>query len=129
MRKRRLLILGLLPLLLFAGYLALWLTSPKHRIDRQGYGKIQLGMTEEEVEDILGAPAGNHAISSLRATEELVMGETSHWLDESKCTLKTWVSDSAEIGIWFSEDGKVMKTLAGFRPDNFFGKLRQWLGL
>ena len=38
-----------------------WLLSPKHRINKESIAQIKEGMTQKEVEDILGVPPGNYA--------------------------------------------------------------------
>jgi hypothetical protein len=61
MRKRLLLSLGLLGLVLLGGYLLLWLTAPRHRVSQLGWQQIEAGMTQEEVERVLGGPPGDYA--------------------------------------------------------------------
>src|SRR5687768_7409723 len=58
MRKRLLTTLAVLAVLLAGGYLTLWWTAPRHNISQAGFDAIQLGMTQEEVEAILGGPPG-----------------------------------------------------------------------
>src|SRR5579859_6594788 len=59
MRKRLLLFLVCLVSVLLAGYVTLRLTAPpKHRITWDNICAIKKGMTQEEVESILGVPAG-----------------------------------------------------------------------
>jgi hypothetical protein len=36
------------------------LSPPKHRINVDGYQRLRLGMTEQEVERVLGVPAGDY---------------------------------------------------------------------
>jgi hypothetical protein len=43
-----------------AAGLGFWLVLPRHRIDREHYLMVKEGMTEEEVEELLGAPPGNY---------------------------------------------------------------------
>ena len=38
-----------------------WAAGPRHRIVPANFGKIRAGMTEQDVEAILGAPAGNYS--------------------------------------------------------------------
>jgi hypothetical protein len=53
-RKRLLLILGCLAMVLLAGYALLWLTAPREITDEMYYS-LQKGMTEEQIEGILGS--------------------------------------------------------------------------
>jgi hypothetical protein len=59
MRKRPVLVLCWLSTVLLIGCLALWVAWPGDRINREHFAKIQPGMTEGEVEAILGGAPGN----------------------------------------------------------------------
>jgi hypothetical protein len=65
MRKRLLLGLGLLALVLLGGYLVLWLTAPSHRITAEAAAKIRAGMTEQQVEGLLGGLAGVYVTTTV----------------------------------------------------------------
>ena len=60
-RTRLLLFLGCLASVLLAGYGTLWLTNSKHRITEENIRAVKIGMTEKEVEELLGVPAGVYA--------------------------------------------------------------------
>ena len=57
-RKRLLLMLACLAAVLLAGYGTLRLTAARHNITDESIQAIQEGMTEKEVETVLGGRAG-----------------------------------------------------------------------
>jgi hypothetical protein len=59
-RRRRLLLVGLGALALLGCGLIVWLTYPRHRLNQASYERIEVGMTLEEVEAILGGPAADY---------------------------------------------------------------------
>src|SRR5262249_33765325 len=62
LRKRPGLLLGLLGvvLLLLGGGVLLWVILPHHRISRASYEMIRQGMTQAEVEAVMGVPPGEY---------------------------------------------------------------------
>jgi hypothetical protein len=58
--RRRLLLVAVALLLLGGAGMSLWLTTPKHRITKANIDHIEKGMTQEEVETVLGTPPGNY---------------------------------------------------------------------
>src|SRR5579859_4509224 len=87
MRKHLRLILLSVTLLVVTGYLALWLTAPGHRIAEKSFAAIQKGMTEKEVEAILGGKDGVYssgAISGLYKVPGTVKPELGQgdWLTQ-----------------------------------------------
>jgi outer membrane protein assembly factor BamE (lipoprotein component of BamABCDE complex) len=137
-RKRLLLILGCLA----AGLLAVFWTLPlkTFRNDKITLGsreKIRVGMTEREVETILGGPAGVYA--PVRNTGEYcVSGFTpsSVAMVSGKNLIqrqggKEWVGETTAFLVQFDQNGKVSTFMAGLAIPNesFLDKLRRWLGL
>jgi hypothetical protein len=61
-RERPILILWLLGvlLLLAGGGMFLWVSGHRHRINQESVAKIERGMTEQQVEEILGVPEGDY---------------------------------------------------------------------
>jgi hypothetical protein len=74
MRRRRLLLVGLVAAVLLAGGLFLRLAYPRHDISPEGYERIDVGMTLEEVEAILGGPPGDHTNGRYEAPPYPVRG-------------------------------------------------------
>jgi hypothetical protein len=127
MRSKRLpLILACLAVALTAGYVTLRLTAPRPNLILENIGRIEDGMTVQEVEKILGAPAGNY--SSLRDAEAAELNPCYH-----KPGDKIWLDDEMWLGVRFDEAGKV--TTWDFyrhrRNQNktFLDYLRSWLGM
>jgi hypothetical protein len=59
-RNRLLLALGLLASTAAGVVIFLWAITPRHRINPESFEKIQLGMSQEEVENILRVPPGDY---------------------------------------------------------------------
>ena len=120
-------------LLGFATALLLW---PRDRITAESWQKIRIGMTEEEVTEILGGPGIN--------VEDFW---SEYWLKKKKQGLSLagfshegavvteaatyWVGRSGLIGIEFDEDGrvtgKIFRTVESTRQ-SFLDPIRDWLG-
>jgi hypothetical protein len=81
-----------------AGVAGFCLLGPRHHIDREHFDLIKEGMTEVEVESILGAPAGNY--------DGFV--ETGHFwhveflMEERDSCYKVWTSRHGAIRIYFT---------------------------
>ena len=126
-RKRVLLIFGCLAGVLLAAY-ATGLFPRWHRITNENIGAIRDGMTEREVEAILGAPAGDYS----SGTSELALMARRMDRESWNSGAKIWVSDEAGIYIRFDERGKAvirMSSSGGRATESFFTKLRHWLGM
>jgi len=152
-RKRLLLILGCLGLLLLAGYATLWLTAPRHRITEENIEAIKEGMTEKEVEAILGAQAGDYSskqtggqfaeieviiIPAPRAqpvgkTRSIFTGFTGPDFVKSRGGGKYWVGEETGVWVRFDEAGRVAEIWPGLSTpsgnESFLDKLRRWLGM
>ena len=125
-RKRLLLIVGCLAPILLAGYGTLRLMAARPNLMPENIKAIKHGMTEQEVETILGAPAGNY--SSLRDREAARLR-----LCYDKPGDKIWVDDQMWLGVRFDETGKVT-TYDYYRhrrnqDKTFLDHLRRWLGM
>lgn len=129
MRKRLFLGLGLPALLLLGGYLLLWLTIPPgYRITDENLERILPGMTEKEVERILGVPAGNYSgkrgYFASRPPDEL-----ERLLRQGH---KEWVGEGLSIVVRFNEQGVVLNASRGANfgsSPSFLDRLRRWLGI
>ena len=138
--KRLLLIFGCLAAVLLAGYVTLRLTAPRHRITPENIRAIKKGMTEQEAEEILGAPAGDY--SSAKNREWFV--DTINFRDGTGSTIplfslsdlvekrggKFWVGDEAIIWVSFDEAGQATEMYGSVFPnESLLAKLRRWLGM
>ena len=124
--KRLLLVLACLTVMIFTGYAAVRLTAPRPNLISENIGRIEDGMTVQEVENILGAPAGNY--SSLRDAEAADLPQCY-----DKPGDKIWVDDQMWLGVRFDETGKVT-TYDYYRhrrnqDKTFLDHLRRWLGM
>ena len=124
--KRLLLVLACLTVMIFTGYAAVRLTAPRPNLISENIGRIEHGMTVQEVEKILGAPAGNY--SSLRDAEAADLPQCY-----DKPGDKIWVDDQMWLGVRFDETGKVT-TYDYYRhrrnqDKTFLDHLRRWLGM
>jgi len=139
-RKRLLLIFASLAAVLLAGYGSLRLTAPRHRITEENFEAIQKGMTEEEVEAILGVPAGVYVSGARTGWYRLsegrgfsLKGPVLIWLfGGNEWVAKEWVAKEISVVVWFHKDGRVAQTCKGWTESGnepFLAKLRRWLGM
>jgi hypothetical protein len=151
-RKTLLLILGSLAAVLLAGYGTLRLTAPRHRITDENFAAIQKGMTEAEVEAILGVPAGVYSSkgntgfygpplapfmgfggSSIEKEPiwgEFLLGSGSFLVQ----TLggKEWVGEDLCVYVRFEAERVVATRCGEIIPStdvSFLAKLRRWFGM
>ena len=121
-RRGWLLWLGLLICLGTLGLLAC-LGLPGPRIDQGSFEKIQTGMTQQEVENLIGCSPGNY---------------NGRWrifhdggLEGSDDRYKEWVGQEMAILVWLDGDGKVSRkeslSLGMTRRDSFLDRLRRLL--
>jgi hypothetical protein len=121
MRKRLLLLLGCGVFVL----LVVWLTFPRYRINRESFKQIEVGMTEREVESLLGGPAGNHSGYIIIHGGRHMALES---LGKETAEIRTWVGDEAVIVLGFNKQGAVVwKQLIGMAREPLVDKIRRWL--
>jgi hypothetical protein len=135
--------LGLAAVAAVTGLTALagwWMvTPPPYRISLRDRDRIQPGMTQAEVEAILGAPPGNYCTGDLVCV---------HWgndllhfgSDGPGCVDQSWAGDEGILKVRFLPEGTVApepvtaKAMLGFQPGivlpppTLFDRLRGWLG-
>ena len=125
-RKRLLLILACFAAMLMAGYVTLRLTAPgRHQITEENCKAIQIGMTEEEVNAILGVESGDYSTGAYKE-------DTAYKLLIRQGSGKAWIADDAAIRVSFNEAGKVAAicfTSGPGEPNTFLNKVRRWLGM
>jgi hypothetical protein len=103
----------------------LWLTKSDRHINPDGFAKITTGMTEAEVANVFGAPAGNHADPSV-----IALLPRQRWGLESD-DYRGWLGNEWGIVVFF-EDGLVVgaRTLKSHRRETpAVQRFREWLGL
>lgn len=121
MKRRRLLTMGIGSALL--SVLFLWPRGTTHRISRENAMRVEVGMDEQEIENILGVPAGNYNPRGrvLALSRDLPVGP-----------MKAWVGDELGLALWFDDRGRIRdKRIALVCQDrrSFFVVLRSWLRL
>jgi hypothetical protein len=128
MTKRRLFWLAYAACLGLAVFWGVRLLTHRHRINRESFEKLQVGMSVAEVEAILGVPAGDYA-TGLYVEVGLRKSFSIHDTLASR-----WVGDDGVIRVWLNEGGKVLSC----RWDNIWlandeetivCKFRRWLGI
>jgi len=126
--KRLLLIVGCLATVLVAGYVTLRLSAPGHRITEKSFSAIQKGMTEEEVEAVLGAKAG--VVTGRTGIYARMWGASGIEMIKNHGG-KEWVGENVSVYVRFDEAGRAKDVLLGDVPgeESFLGKLRRWLGM
>jgi hypothetical protein len=127
-------------LLGFGGALLLW---PRDRITAESWQKIRIGMTEDEVAEMLGGPgmkSDEHWAQYLRLRKEL--GGPPFTIEELRLEepegkgidwerVKIWIGRRGMIEIELDEDHNVRgKAFQAARWDNgsVLDRLRDWLG-
>jgi hypothetical protein len=98
--KRKLAVLVVVVLALVLGlWLLVW--PRPHRINQEGFDWITEGMTQREVEEILGRPPGDY---SYRWDPSLLLS----WRMVESHRLETWISDDGIGLVEFNEDARVV---------------------
>jgi hypothetical protein len=114
MHRRRLaaLALGLLALVLMGGFATRWL-RPSSPISQANCDRVKDGMSETDVEEILGGPAGNYQVPS------------GAWVR------KLWIGRDGTAVVYFDQNDTVRHV--HFTPaiprESLLEKIRRWLHL
>jgi hypothetical protein len=131
MRKRLLLLLGCVLAVLAAGWLALWLTAPKQRVNLASFEQIRPGMGEGEVERILGPPAETGEPPPGQERFAAVGGEGQGVRKVRILVTKRWTGEGGTILVSFGE-GRTVVDREFYDPEGgkgFLTRLRRWLGI
>jgi hypothetical protein len=136
MTKRRLFWLAYAACL---GVAVLWgvrLFTPRHRINRENIDKIQVGMSLEDVESLLGAPPGDYTRGNfLLLTQD--HPRNIYWaaspLDLTWGDAR-WIGDDAAVAVWLDPQKGVTKTqfaevICLDAEQGILDKIRSWLRL
>jgi hypothetical protein len=143
--KRKLKWITMVLVVLLAGIAAALFLWPQDRTTKASWEKIQVGMTEKEVEAILGEPGrtwdeyqaremedaeGGRALMPEEVLEEPIGG----FLPDALHKTRVWRGRRGELGVQFDHGGRVRhkylkggQRIRGADP-SFFGRLRDWLG-
>jgi hypothetical protein len=121
--RRRLLILVVLGVWMLNVALTLRIPTSQPRIYIENAQRIRRGMTEEEVQRILGCAPGTY---TKRAIDQAVRLRNGPLM-----TGKLWATDDTAIEVVFDSNGRVIRTsveTSRLSPPTFWEKLRQFLG-
>jgi hypothetical protein len=134
MRKREQLLLFMSIGLLLGGA-ACWLLmppSPTSQINRASFDAIRVGMSEAEVEEILGGPAGDYCTGDVIRQGDLIVGPVIPLWTIPPSKTNVWQGDEGELFLIFDLTGQVLDKFfmpTTLRDPPFREKLRRWLGL
>lgn len=117
--RRRLRLLGPLAVLLAVLALAMLLSAPRGPISRATCNRIHDGMTERQVESLLGGPAGG--------SEPIVRANEDDILVPTGMVIKRWTDGSREIVLVVHEGGTVSGAV--YAEDTWWRRVRRRLGL
>jgi hypothetical protein len=120
MWKRRLLLCGLIALCLFC--FALLVLVPPRPVSRENYANIHVGMSEQQVEAILGGPAHEAEKIPFRLDEK-----TGKRIPTNE-TYKRWFGDGSTIGISVDENQTVTGVLFLGDEEPVFPRRRELAG-
>jgi len=118
MTRRRLLFGLLAAVVALAVVVMLW---PPSAINRENKSKLRHGMTQAEVEAILGGPARDE-----------VGGKPPRFLVKIPENQKEWIGPECKITVVFNEDGRagaISSENVSVPPEAMLEKFRRWLRL
>jgi hypothetical protein len=131
-------------LLIFS--LALWLTTPVHRINARGAEKLHSRMTLEEIEAILRVPPGDYRSDAAKRSPSHAMTQILNQLllqqpglrfaeDERELhpiphRSEVWASNEGVVLVAFNRDGRASSiTFASDDNPPLLDRIRDWLHL
>ena len=119
-RRSLLLLLALVVAGTIDAVIVFWATATPFLFSPHMCRAIQAGMTQREVEAILGVPAGNYGVHNKYLFSERLVG------------LKVWGDDCGAIWVGFDANGRVLGanySYAGRPNEPLFDRLCRWVGL
>lgn len=123
MTKRRL--VWVVACLALAVGLGIWFVTRPHPVNETNFNRIRVGMTQAEVEAILGCPPGDYATRPW-------MADAFEEDYQEPDRLETWASDWGYIRVRFDKSDRVSaKELRDQFPipqPGLLDRLRAWLG-
>jgi hypothetical protein len=130
--KRKLKWTAVVLVVLLAGFGAALFLWPRDRITAESWRKIRIGMTEEEVAEILGGPAMTDEESFPPCEfEDPKLVEVESKAGVGVRTVKAWTGRRGIILIELDQENRVFwKNFQGVRWTNggILDRLRDWLG-
>jgi len=141
--KRKLKWIAVVLVVLLAGMAAALFLWPRDQMTTESWGKIRLGMTEKEVEGILGEPGIRYAdylahIQNLKKPGKVFWDVEGIRLREAEGDwhpkmgeFKVWIGKRGILGIQFQGSQvrcKLFQELFSSDHPTFLDRLRDWLG-
>jgi hypothetical protein len=128
--RRLFLLLGCLVAAAVVSWVALWLIVPPDRVNREAFGRVRLGMTEAEVEEVLGRPAAEGAPGAVVMFE----GVPESFVDPDSFPAgrrRQWLGREHAILVEWDERGRVSGRYFGHvnQPEGVLGRLLRLVGL
>jgi len=129
MQGRR--VVWIVRLLALAGTVLLlaWIVSRDagRRLNREGFSQLRLGMTQAEVESLLGGPPGNYGRYDDRFAEMTMEG----YERPPGSVERVWCDDAHRFEIYFDQEDQVvgLHRRARYQQMSQLDRLRSWLGL
>jgi hypothetical protein len=109
-----------------------WLARPLHRINRDGFDQIQVGMSQREVEVLLGGPPGNYPNASyLLGDSTPITHSIPPESDVSDYRSEAWSAGQRTVQVYLHADGTVADkefTDCRLPSPSVWQRLRRWLG-
>lgn len=121
-RLRRSLLLATLAAAVGCFALFAWMHNPEYGIKRESAEKIQIGMTEEDVQQLIGVPTqplGRFPILDAAWSPVIEIGSAKN--RDWKFT-RSWFTPDVLIHVTFDQDDKVMDLTAFVPPEESFPK-------
>jgi hypothetical protein len=103
--RRFWLVLVGLPLLLMVIVGGMWMRQYLARLHRENFDRIEIGMTQAEVEELLGGPPGNY--SPPYPLSEPIFTTLGLTLVPETWRKEVWFDDKAYYEVYFDADGHV----------------------
>jgi hypothetical protein len=98
---------------------------PQHRIEKKSVGLIKAGMTQKQVEAILGGPPGDYG------PESVPTPSSGFSIPLPSQSMKSWVAGYFAISVVFEEDGTVAWVEESNRmvsDESWTDRISRWLG-
>ena len=124
MRKRALFVIAGLTLAMISGFVGLLFLLPDPPVSTARFAKVQKGMTQAEVEELLGGPPGDYQTG--RGSGMFVID----FLSPGDSVSKEWTGDDGVALVAFDRSGRVVtcQFFESARRDwSLLAKLRHWL--
>ena len=104
-RRRLLIAFGVFTILVAIALAVFILTRTRVNIDPATAARISQGMTETEVDGVIGGPEGSYGRGSILGRSEFDVGLAI----PGSAKRKRWSGDAGIILVWFDSQGRVME--------------------